>query len=206
MSVVRLSLLAAAALVASACAKPRPIQLGPDQTLAPRLTVSDSERPPRTLTVELAEPASVVVLAVFPGRGATIVWPKDSTQTLQLARGTHRLPVDTVRLPANPDTVLFRRPPAAPRDTGRAARRQARDREIPIDTARILRALGPESAHFLVFASRVPLSYTIIRRRVEGVTIPLSPNEALNTVGKILDATLPGDAQWAAYATEVRLK
>jgi hypothetical protein len=202
---VPLASLAALALIAAACSKPKPVQLGPDPSLAPRLSVADSVRPPRAMTVELAEPASVVVLAVFPGRGATIVWPQDSAASPQLGRGTHQLPIDSVRLPASPDTVLFRRPSGVGVDTARA--RRDRDRQMRIDTAGIRRGMvGPEGAHFLLFASRAPISYAAVRRRVEGVTIPIGTNEALNTVSKILADAVPGDSRWAGYATEVRLR
>ena len=67
----RLSALATAVALLAACGAPKPVSLGTDPGIQPQLALVDSERPPRSFEVTLAEPAHVAILAVFPGRGST---------------------------------------------------------------------------------------------------------------------------------------
>lgn len=206
------------ALALAACGKPKPIALGEDRTLAPQLAIVDSQRPPRDLTVTLGEPAHVVVLAVFPGRGATLVYPIDTAvASAQLAAGQHRLRVDSTRAPAQPDSTFLRAGGVRPRataDSGIAARDPSRPRE-PVtasererqrDRERMLAMLaGPDQAHFMVFAARAPIDHATLARRMRGVTIPIGTEEALSTVAKMVRAATTTN-RWAATAQLVDLR
>lgn len=208
----------AAVAALAACGKPKPITLGEDRTLQPQLAVVDSQRPPRDVTVSLAAPAHVVVLAVFPGRGASVLYPRDTTAaSAQLAPGRHVLRVDSTRAPALPDSAFMRpggvrartpgdsgvtsRDPAHPREGMTAAERdRMRERE------RLLASFsGPDQAHLMVFAARAPIDHAALARRARGVTIPIGPEEALSTVAKMVRASTTTN-QWAATALVVDLR
>ncbi|HYD54572.1 MAG TPA: hypothetical protein VEA99_18200 [Gemmatimonadaceae bacterium] len=210
-ALVRLAAFTLAVAGAAACGPPKPIALGDDPGIAPQLALVDSERPPRTFTVTLAEPAHVAVLAVFPGRGATVLHPRDTTGTsVQLAAGTHQLSTDPLRMPVSVDSAIlrpFERRPGLP-DSAQARRdslRAARAREQMRDPNARAMLGGPDRGHIMVFASRNPIDLTILRRRVPGVTIPLETREALRTVANMVrSATTPG--RWAATAVETEMR
>ena len=202
----RLAALTLAIAALAACGKPKPVALGDDPGIAPRLALVDSEQPPRTFDITLAEPAHVVILAVFPGRGATIVHPRDTTGTSQaLSAGPQRVRADTVMLPVSVDSAILRpfERRREIRDTTQArldSARVARSRERMMDpNARAM--LLPDRAHIMVFASRSAVDLSMLRRRVQGVTIPLDPNEALRTVANMVRSATPG-GRWAATAVE----
>ena len=196
----------AIAVVASACAKPKPVLLGLDRNLAPQLAVVDSERPPRTLTVTLAESAYVAVLAVFPGRGATLFYPRDTAAaSVLLPPGVNTLRADTVRVPSMPDSA-FLRPLDARRAVDSAARARDRARTESMREREIDRfAIGPDRAHLMIFASRSPIDYRALARRLAGVSIPIETTEALSTVAKMARVATQNE-RWAAQAIEVGLR
>jgi len=207
----RLSALATAVALLAACGAPKPVSLGTDPGIQPQLALVDSERPPRSFEVTLAEPAHVAILAVFPGRGSTVLYPQDTTGTsTQLAAGPHTLHADRVRLPASVDSAIIRpyegRIRASARDSARARQdslRAARDRNAPEPGPRVM--IGPERTHILVFASRNPIDLSTLARRVQGVTIPIGPDEALRTVASMVRSATPG-GRWAATAREAELR
>jgi hypothetical protein len=190
-------------LIAGACASaPQPRELGQYSVLTPRLAVVDSERPPRNLTVDLAAPASIVVVYVAPGRSTRIVYPADSATAPRLSAGTQRITATWPRPRALPDS--------ARRDSiARANRaRTRRDANVPSNTQRIAALPDPEAGlapfgYLLLFATPQSLQYGEVRRRVEGVTTPLDANEALNAIAKQVRSTLDPSAPWAGYALEV---
>jgi hypothetical protein len=53
-----------------------------------------------------------------------------------------------------------------------------------------------------VFASQEGLNFKALDTKVGGVSIPIDDAEALNTVTKLIRATLTGSSPWAAYSTE----
>lgn len=213
-----LLLTAALALGLAACGKPKPISLGDDRALAPQLAVVDSQRPPRDVSVTLAEPAHVVVLAVFPGRGATLLYPADtSAASVQLSAGQHRLRVDSTRAPSFPDSTFLRPIPRrtrTPGDSGITSGNPPRprepatmsERERQRERERMLSMLaGPDQAHLMVFAARAPIDHAALARRTRGVTIPIGTEEALSTVAKMVRAATTTN-RWAATAQLVDLR
>ena len=197
---------AALATLASACAKPKPVQLGLDRNLAPQLAVVDSERPPRTLTVTLAESAYVAVLAVFPGRGATLFYPRDTAAaSVLLPSGVNTLRADSVHVPSMPDSA-FLRPLDARRAVDSAARARDRARSESMRDREMDRlGMGPDRAHLMIFASRSPIDYRALARRLAGVSIPIETTEALSTVAKMARVATTNE-RWAAQAIEVALR
>jgi hypothetical protein len=203
---IRILSFATAVAAIAACAKPKAVQLGDDRGLAPILTVVDSEKPPRTYTVTLAEPGHVAVIAVFPGRGASLVHPRDTTTTSAvLPAGTHQLRADTVRAPAHADSAIIRPFDRRMLDSARRAdsSRYDRGRQREMGPPRVM--LGPERAHLMLFVSRDPIDYASLWRRMQGVTIPIGPTEALSTVAKMARAATTTN-RWAATALEVELR
>jgi hypothetical protein len=47
------------------------------------------------------------------------------------------------------------------------------------------------------------MPYPLLKRRIEGVTIPIEDTEALSTVMKLVKSALPDGAQLAGYAREL---
>jgi hypothetical protein len=194
----------AAVLAAVACASaPQPRQLGNYGLLTPRLTVVDSERPPRSLTVELSAPASVVVVYVAPGRSTRVVYPADSVNVPRLPAGTQRLTAAWPRSRASADSarrdsIARANQPRTRRDSITRAGMPRPSMALPDPEA----GLAP-AGYLLLFATPGPLQYAEVRRKVEGVTTPLDDDEALNAIAKQVRSTLDPSAEWAAYALEV---
>jgi hypothetical protein len=193
----------AVVLVAGCASPPRPRELGQYAALTPRLAVVDSERPPVNLTVDLAAPASVVVMYVAPGRSTRIVYPADTLGAPRLAAGSHRIRATWPQPRQAADS--------ARRDSVRRAER-ARARRDSIARGGVQRAPIPlpdpeaglaPTGYLLLFATPGMLPYTEVRRKVEGVTTPLDTDEALNAIAKQVRSTLDPSAQWAGYALEV---
>jgi hypothetical protein len=197
----------AAMLVAVACAgAPQPRQLGQYAALTPRLSVVDSERPPRTLTVDLAGPASIVVMYVAPGRSTRIVYPADSVDAPRFPAGSRRITATWPR--PRPSADSARRDSVARANRARARRdsvaRANMPRPVPVlpDPEAGLAPTG----YLLLFATPHALRYGEVRRKVEGVTTPLDVDEALNAIAKQVRSTLDPAAPWAAYALEVTVE
>ena len=62
-----------------------------------------------------------------------------------------------------------------------------------------------DQGYLLLVSSPRPLTYGELHRHVEGLTIPAEDDEALNTVVKLVRATLPDGSKWAAYSKDVIL-
>ena len=193
---------AAAAGAAGACASgPAIHRLGDYSTLQPLFTTPPNEKDPTRITVNLTSPAYVAALFVVPGRGTAIVYPTDSATNNRVAAGQNSIPVRFSQRPFNRDSMLA------------AIRRQQQGggRVTAADTSRDTVRFGvrdPSPAaspigYLLLVASPEPLSYIMLRRRVEGVSIPIDDAEALSTVMKLVKATLPDGATLAGYAQEL---
>src|SRR4051812_39361953 len=89
-----------------------------------------------------------------------------------------------VRRPAQPQQG--QRPPVQ-------GRRNARDSIGFSGTAR---------GYLLVYASQEPLPYNILSTRVNGISVPIEDQDALNTVTKLIRETTRTTGPWAAYATD----
>jgi len=55
----------------------------------------------------------------------------------------------------------------------------------------------------LLVASPSEISYPTLRRRINGITIPIDDDEALSTVMKLVKSTLPDGTNLAGYAREL---
>jgi len=190
--------------VAIACASaPQPRQLGEYAALTPRLAVVDSERPPVNLTVDLAAPASVVVMYVAPGRSTRIVYPADTVGVPRLVAGSQRITATWPRPRVSPDSArrdsIARANPARARRDSIARVGQPRAPALLADPEAGLAPTG----YLFLFATPAPLRYAEVRRKVEGVTTPLDPGEALNAIAKQVRSTLDPSASWSGYALEV---
>ncbi len=193
-----------AVVAATACASTPPRQYGQYSALQPRVSVVGKEGTrPQQLAVTLNQPAYVTVLFVVPGRGATVIYPPDSTSTDQLRPGTQQVnvhfparpPRDSLRLRGLPDQGRTRRG----RTGSPAPTRRDTTPRFYADTSLAAASAG----YLLAIATPSPLSYAALRQRVEGISIPMDDDEALNTVLKLARSTLPEDAAWAAQSKEI---
>jgi hypothetical protein len=196
-----------------ACASgPAIRRLGDYSALQPLFTVPPNEKSPSRITVNLAAPAYVAALYVVPGRGTAVVYPVDSATSNHLGSGQSTIPITFSERPFNRDSLLAvyrrqqqqgsdRRPSAPPRDS---ARRDSTRR----DSSRFGPVRDPNPAaspigYLVLVASPSTIPYPLLKRRVEGVTIPIDDDEALSTVMKLVKATIADGAPLAGYAQEV---
>jgi hypothetical protein len=200
------------ALTAGCASAPAVLHIGDAPDIGATLSLVDSASPPRNLEITLSQPAHVAVLLVVPGRGATLVYPRDtSLGPTHFLGGRHRVAawypgravtasVDST--PRHAQDTLFdvRRP--LPIDTvGRRRTRTGFGDQVE-DPRERQRNLTP--SYLLLVATPAPLHPDVIRRRVEGVTIPLNESEALNAIGKLVRSTADPAARWAGHAIPVR--
>jgi hypothetical protein len=172
-----------------ACAASKPRTYGAYPELAPVVTPQPDERIPRHLTLQLAKAANVAVFMVVPGRGSQLLFPADSTESAHVDAGTHVIATSLARLPA--DTGRFMRRPA-PGTRASMGGRGIRDTSLAMAT----------SGYLLVYASEQPLPYNILATKVNGISIPIDDDDALNTVTKLIRETTRTTGAWAAYATD----
>ncbi len=190
----------------AACASTPPRQYGQYSALQPRFAVVGKEGSrPEQLTVTLNQPAYVTVLFVVPGRGSVVIYPTDSTTQNHLSAGTQQITVNFPKPPARDS--LFRRRTNQTTDRRRGGRTGNSQPAITRDTSpRFLpdTSLGiANGGYILMVASTDSLSYSALRHRTEGITIPLEDDEALNTVVKLVRGTMPEDAAWAGLSKEI---
>jgi hypothetical protein len=212
-------------LLSAACSSaPLTKQLGDYTILTPSFTTAAAEKSPSHATVNLAAPAYVAMLFVVPGRGSVIVYPTDSATNNRLEAGAHDVPLSFPSGPMNRDSAIaaLRRqgnrrpgnapPPAQPRPQpgvpqmpSDSAFRDSTRRDAPPTRAPITEP-SPSSSpvgYLVVVASPAAMRFGLLKRRIEGVTIPIEDDEALSTVMKLVKSTLPDGAQISAYAREL---
>lgn len=122
-----------------------------------------------------------------------MVYPIDSTTYNYLPAGQHDIPTTfsgTRRL-AGSDTLLMRRPPASNRE-----RRNGNGRN---QNASIMNRPFATSGYLLMLTSALPLSYAAVAPRVEGVTVPIEDDEALNAIAKQVLSTTDRSKPWSGY-------
>jgi hypothetical protein len=193
----------------SACASgPTIKRLGDYSSSQPLFTAASTPKTPREITVNLKSPSYVSVLYVVPGRGAVIVYPTDSATNTRVASGQHTVPVYFTETPFNRDSMFI----AARREGMGGGTRVPRVRRdtLPRDSARAglgpLREPGPGASpigYLLLVAAPSPIPYTMLERRVNGITIPIEDDEALSTVMKLVKSALPEGTPVAGYAQEL---
>jgi hypothetical protein len=199
-------------LSAGACAGgPATRRLGDYSALQPLFTTPLNEKSPTRITVNLAAPAYVAALYVVPGRGTAIVYPVDSATYNHVDAGQHTIPIRFSERPFSRDSLLAalrrqaqepnRRPSTPPRDSVmRDSTRRDSSRFGPV------REPSPAASpigYLLLVASPGAIQYAMLKRRVEGITIPIDDDEALSTVMKLVKAMLPDGTALAGYAQEV---
>lgn len=199
-------LLSLVLLAVAGCASgPATHRLGSYGTFAPTFTTPQNERTPTQMTVDLKQPSFVAVLFVVPGRGSTLVYPTDSITSNHVSAGKSTIPIHFSQQPFNRDSIiaLLQRDRNGTRRTPRdsAARDSAMQQRFGS-----LRDPGPAASsigYLLLVASKDSISYPMLRRRVENVTIPIDDDEALSTVMKLVKASLPEGATISGYASEL---
>lgn len=189
----------------SACVStPNVGQLGEGSASAPKIIAVDSGRPPRSVSVQLDQPAYVAILLVAPGHSATLLYPTDSVTDNRLAAGPSNL---SFRIPE----VLVRSDSAVL--VQRARQRQAQDSSLRRNSrvraagSAGLQPLPPETpTYLLLVTSPQSLNYGRIVAKTAGVSIPLVETEALNAVGKAIKSTLAVEPRaWAGTYLLVEL-
>lgn len=165
--------------------------LGEGMAGEPRIVAVDSQLPPRSLSVQLAEAAYAAVIVVAPGHSATLVYPTDSATANRLDAGVTRI---DIQIPAN----LVRSDSAT-----LARRRQQRAEEEQILRARARvrstrgTALGPlpisTPTYLLLLTSDRPLVFDRMLDKTAGVSIPAEDLEALHAVAKAIRSTIAAE-------------
>ena len=198
------AVITAVAIAIGACASaPKPIPLGEYTGLRPAYTTSPKEATPSKATVSLAEPAYVALMFVVPGRGSVVVYPSDSGTYNHLDAGQHDV---ALRFPESIPTRDSLRAMMQRAQRGGGTRRPPSSRDT---TAGALSGSFRDSpsasplGYLLLVASPDNLAFSMLKRRVEGVTIPIEDDEALSTVMKLVKASLPDRARLAGWAAEL---
>jgi hypothetical protein len=181
-------------LVASACVSaPNNGPLGEGFNLHPAITSVDTAKPPHFAWVELDQQNYVALLLVQPGRGVTLLYPRDSALDNRLSAGAHQITFALISGRATLDSLnrLRRRTPGR----GDTLRTMAEQR-----TASSMSAQLPLDNFLLLFSSPEQISYARIHDKLTGVSIPTDDMEALNAVSKAVKSTLPTEPrEWGAY-------
>ena len=208
-------------LVAACTSAPVTKQLGEYPVLTPSFTTVTAEGTPTHATVNLASPAYVSMLFVVPGRGSVIVYPSDTATNNRLESGSHDVLLSFPSRPMSRDSALAALRRQGNRRPGNAPPAQPRPQPTPqpsMDTTQrdSTRSNAPARApvtepspssspvgYLVVVASPTAMPYAPLKRRLEGVTIPIEDDEALSTVMKLVKSVLPDGAQLAGYAREL---
>ena len=188
-------------LAAAGCAKQSTAgALGdrPDPASPTRITAVDSALPPTSVTLQLDQPGSAIVLLVAPGHSATLLYPGDSTTDNRLSAGTHVLRIQIPEYLVQTDSQRAAAM-ARVRDSGFSARRTRPRGVLPL--------LPTTPTYLLVVTSPQPLSFTRVREKTAGVSIPIEDMEALNAVAKAVKGTLTSEPrEWAGYYRLVEIR
>jgi hypothetical protein len=185
-------------VVLAGCASSAPKTFGSYHDLAPAVAPTQGERSPQHLTVQLNRPANVAVFLVTPGARSLLLFPADSNQSGFVDAGSHLVETSVARQALSDSSRLVRRPSGSiPPQSNRGARG---GRNFPRDST-----IGFSAAlhgYLLIYASQEPLPYNILATRVNGISVPIEDEDALNTVTKLIRETTHTSGPWAAYATE----
>jgi hypothetical protein len=189
-------------VIVSACVHGAPHVYGQYTDLAPKVAPSVGERTPRHLTIQLARPANVAVFLVVPGRGSSLLFPEDSTQSQYMDAGAHLVETRAAKVTTS-DSSRLARIPAQNQTPPRGQTRGVygnRQTGFGADTAN--GGLGfNQRGYLLVYASQQPLNYSLLNSRVAGISIPIDDDDALNTVWKLIRSVTQTTGPWAASAT-----
>lgn len=171
-----------------------PKRFGQYTDFAPLVVPTKGERVPGHLTVQLARPANVVVFLVAPGRGSSLIFPEDSTQSEYMEGGAHLIETSAASLLT--DTMPIRRVPATSRSNRGTGRGMMINDSMPTSFG------FNQHGFLLIYASQAPLPYSILKTKVAGLSLPFEDQDALNTVAKLIREKTNTTGPWAAYATD----
>ncbi|HEX3867453.1 MAG TPA: hypothetical protein VHV78_11910 [Gemmatimonadaceae bacterium] len=172
--------------------------------LAPKVAATRGERLPLHVTVQLGRPANVAVFLVVPGRGSTLLFPEDSTQSGYMEAGTHLVETSFAKTQLADSSRLLRRPQTTNGNIGNRGTmgggRNGVGGRGDVNDNGVLGAM--QHGFLMVYASQEPLSYSTLAARVSGLSIPAYDDDALNTVTKLIRESTHTVGPWAAYATD----
>ena len=198
---MRLAAVSIALVSLAACAKQvRSGALGdsPTPPSPTRITAVDTTLPPNNVTVQLDQAGYATVILVAPGHSATILYPRDSTVNNRLDAGSHTLAFQIPEALVQTDSQRLAAVVRA-RDSGFSARR-TRPRGITP-----LPATTP--TYLLAITSPQELSFSRMRDKTVGVSIPIEDMEALNAIAKAVKSTLAVEPrEWAGYYQHVEIR
>lgn len=187
-------------LFIGACASAPKVGSLEGSATTPRIVAVDSTLPPRSVAVELTEPAYAALLLVAPGHSATLLYPSDSLVSNHLSTGRTTL---SFRIPDNlvpTDSTGMLRRTRSPSDTSLRSTR----REMPSMGGGPIRPDTP--AFLLLVTSPQRLDYKRIHEKTTGVSLPAYDMEALNAVAKTIKGTITEEPRtWAGYYHQVEL-
>jgi hypothetical protein len=153
---------------------------------------------PQHITVQLARPANVAVFLVVPGRATSLLFPEDSTQSAYVEAGSHLVSTSLVKGAVSDTSRLIRLPQQYPGNS--RSPMNGRNGMYGRDTT--LTFGFNQHGFLLMFASQAPLPYATLKTRVAGLSVPISDDDALNTVTKLVLQTTKVTGPWAAYSTD----
>ena len=197
-------------LLAGCVTAPAAVRLGDPAAPTASFALPPAARSAERATVKLEAPAYVAMLFVVPGRGSVVVYPGDSAASNYVPAGEHDVSVHWTQRPMNRDSLFAAARREAARGTGSGGSPRVSRRDSVANEA--TRGKGPIAepnpasspvGYLLLVASPSNLSLSRIKRRVEGITIPIEDGEALQTVMQLVKGTLPQGAALTGYAKEL---
>jgi hypothetical protein len=180
----------------AACMGGGPHYYGQYRDLSPRVALTQGERTPRQLTVELARPANVAVFLVVPGTASRLLFPQDSVQSQYVEAGSHLVETSFANGASSDTSRLIRLPNQSNRNPNSRGRNGYPRDSMPLPIG------FNDHGFLLIYASQEPLPYATLKSRVAGVSVPISDSDALNTVTKLIRETTHTTGPWAACATD----
>lgn len=200
MRVARVGAIAAVGGMLAACGPTPPHTFGQYNSLSPKVTAPKGERLPSHVTIALGRPANVAVFLVVPGRGSTLLFPADSTESGYMEAGTRTVGTSLAGLAADTGRAVR---PTRGRPTGGVTRGAEGRNERGGFGRDTLPSFGFNQHGFLlVFASQQPMLYQTLANRVAGISIPIDDDDALHTVTMLIRDRNQIVGPWAAYATD----
>jgi hypothetical protein len=193
------SVMALSGIVLACASAPTSGPLGEGFSLHPAITSTDTAHPPRSAWIDLDKEQYVALLLVTPGRGVTLLYPRDSVTDNHLSAGAHQLAFNL---------TATRDPTRSTVDSLNRARRRpvARDTVRSVTEQRGMAQQAAFDTFLLLVTSPQPLVYSRVREKIVGVSIPIENDEALNAVAKAVKSTLIAEPrEWAAFYRQVAL-
>src|SRR5262249_10197225 len=142
---------------------------------------------------------NVAVFLVVPGRGSTLLFPQDSTQSQYVEAGSHLVETIAAKNALSDTSQLTPLPRGDQRGQGpNGTRQSAFSRDSTMGTSVGFNQRG----YLLIYASQQPLNYGLLTTRVAGISIPIDDDDALNTVWKLIRSVTQTSGPWAASASD----